>query len=35
MAWAPDAGTPIREGGIDVTAVPVARIPIRRRGGMA
>lgn len=35
MAWAPEAGTPIREGGIDVTAVPVARIPIRRRGGMA
>ena len=32
MAWAPDAGTPIREGGIDVTAVPVSRIPIRRRG---
>jgi malonyl-CoA O-methyltransferase len=35
MAWAPEAGTPIREDGIDVTAVPVARIPIRRRGGMA
>jgi malonyl-CoA O-methyltransferase len=32
MAWAPEAGTPIREGGIDVTAVPVSRIPIRRRG---
>lgn len=32
MAWAPEAGTPVREGGIDVTAVPVSRIPIRRRG---
>lgn len=32
MAWAPEAGTPIREGGIDVTAVPLSRIPIRRRG---
>ena len=32
MAWAPEAGTPIREGGVDVTAVPVSRIPIRRRG---
>ena len=32
MAWAPEAGTPIREGGMDVTAVPVSRIPIRRRG---
>lgn len=32
MAWAPEAGTPVREGGIDVTAVPLSRIPIRRRG---
>ena len=32
MAWAPPAGTPIREGGVDVAAVPVSRIPIRRRG---
>ena len=32
MAWAPEAGTPIREGGMDVTTVPVSRIPIRRRG---
>ena len=32
MAWAPDAGTPIREGGSDIAAVPIDRIPIRRRG---
>ena len=32
MAWAPEAGTPFREGGVDVTAVPLSRIPIRRRG---
>ena len=32
MAWAPEAGTPIREGCFDVTAVPLSRIPIRRRG---
>lgn len=31
MAWAPEPGTPIREGGFDVTAVPLSRIPIRRR----
>ncbi|WP_147653221.1 malonyl-ACP O-methyltransferase BioC [Vulcaniibacterium gelatinicum] len=31
MAWAPEAGTPIRLGGMEVTAVPVAQIPIRRR----
>ncbi|MEO5629972.1 MAG: malonyl-ACP O-methyltransferase BioC [Thermomonas sp.] len=31
MAWAPEAGTPIREGGIDVARVPLSRIPIRRR----
>ncbi|WCE05579.1 malonyl-ACP O-methyltransferase BioC [Pseudoxanthomonas sp. JBR18] len=30
-AWAPEAGTPIREGGHDVAAVPLSRIPIRRR----
>ena len=32
MAWAPEPGAPIREGGYEVTAVPVGRIPIRRRG---
>lgn len=32
MAWAPAAGTPIRHDGIDIAAVPVSRIPIRRRG---
>ena len=32
MAWAPEPGAPIREGGADLAAVPVARIPIRRRG---
>ncbi len=32
MAWAPEAGTPIREGGADIAAVPINRIPIRRRG---
>lgn len=32
MAWAPEAGTPIREGGADIAAVPISRIPIRRRG---
>ncbi len=31
MAWAPEAGTPIREGNLDVAAVPLSRIPIRRR----
>ncbi len=31
MAWAPEAGTPIREGDLDVAAVPLSRIPIRRR----
>ena len=30
-AWAPPPGAPIREGGYDVTSVPVAQIPIRRR----
>ncbi len=32
MAWAPDPGAPIREGGADLVAVPVSSIPIRRRG---
>ena len=32
MAWAPEPGAPIREGGADLVAVPVSRIPIRRRG---
>jgi malonyl-CoA O-methyltransferase len=31
MAWAPEPGMPIREGGYEVTSVPVGRIPIRRR----
>lgn len=31
MAWAPAPGAPIREGGMEVTTVPVSRIPIRRR----
>jgi malonyl-CoA O-methyltransferase len=31
MAWAPEHGAPIREGGFDVTAVPLSHIPIRRR----
>ncbi|MDR7100130.1 malonyl-CoA O-methyltransferase [Lysobacter niabensis] len=31
-AWGPQPGTPIRLGGIDEVAVPVAKIPIRRRG---
>ena len=31
MAWAPEAGTPIREGDVDVAAIPISRIPIRRR----
>ena len=31
MAWAPEPGAPIREGGFDVTAVPLSHIPIRRR----
>ncbi|MEJ7746527.1 MAG: malonyl-ACP O-methyltransferase BioC [Luteimonas sp.] len=30
-AWAPEHGAPIREGDFDVTAVPLASIPIRRR----
>jgi malonyl-CoA O-methyltransferase len=31
MAWAPAPGAPIRAGGVDIAAVPVASIPIRRR----
>lgn len=31
QAWAPEPGAPIREGGMEVTAVPLSRIPIRRR----
>ena len=31
MAWAPEPGAPIREGGFEVTSVPLSRIPIRRR----
>lgn len=31
-AWGPPPGTPIRLGGVDQVAVPVDRIPIRRRG---
>jgi malonyl-CoA O-methyltransferase len=31
QAWAPQPGAPIREGGYDVTSIPVAKIPIRRR----
>lgn len=31
QAWAPEPGAPIREGGLEVTAVPVSKIPIRRR----
>src|SRR3546814_8388974 len=30
-AWAPQPGAPIREGGFDVTSIPVSNIPIRRR----
>ena len=31
QAWGPAPGAPIREGGFDVTAIPVSQIPIRRR----
>jgi malonyl-CoA O-methyltransferase len=31
MAWAPPPGAPIREGGFEVTTVPVSAIPVRRR----
>ena len=32
MAWAPEAGTLLREGDVDVASIPLSRIPIRRRG---
>lgn len=32
MAWAPEAGTPLREGDVDVASIPLSRIPVRRRG---
>jgi malonyl-CoA O-methyltransferase len=32
MAWAPEAGTPLREGDADIASIPLSRIPIRRRG---
>ncbi len=32
MAWAPEAGTPLRDGDVDVASIPLSRIPIRRRG---
>ncbi len=31
LAWAPAAGTPLREGDMDVASIPLSRIPIRRR----
>ena len=31
QAWAPPPGAPIREGGDEIAAVPLAQIPIRRR----
>ncbi|MDR7070789.1 malonyl-CoA O-methyltransferase [Pseudoxanthomonas japonensis] len=31
-AWAPPPGAPIREQGEDIAAVPLSRIPIRRKG---
>lgn len=31
QAWAPEAGTPIRRGGIDEVRIPAARIPVRTR----
>ncbi|WP_027079515.1 malonyl-ACP O-methyltransferase BioC [Luteimonas mephitis] len=31
QAWGPQPGAPIREGGFDVTSIPVSKIPIRRR----
>ena len=33
MAWAPEHGQPIREGGEDVARFPAAGIPVRRRRG--
>jgi malonyl-CoA O-methyltransferase len=31
QAWSPPPGAPIREGGHEIAAVPLSRIPIRRR----
>jgi malonyl-CoA O-methyltransferase len=31
LAWAPDHGVPIREGGEDVARIPASGIPVRRR----
>jgi len=31
VAWAPEAGAPIREAGAEIAAFPATRIPIRRR----
>ncbi len=31
QAWAPQPGTPIRELGHDVVAIPLAKIPVRRK----
>ena len=31
LAWAPEPGTPIRADGIEQVAIPLSRIPIRRR----
>lgn len=31
MAWAPEHGAPIREGGVDLVSIPAGSIPIRRR----
>ncbi|NUS38466.1 MAG: malonyl-[acyl-carrier protein] O-methyltransferase BioC, partial [Lysobacter sp.] len=31
MAWAPQEGQPIREGGVDVARISASAIPVRRR----
>jgi malonyl-CoA O-methyltransferase len=31
-AWGPEPGQPRREAGLDIASVPLARVPIRRRG---
>jgi malonyl-CoA O-methyltransferase len=31
MAWAPEAGTPVRERDVEIASMPLSRIPIRRR----
>jgi malonyl-CoA O-methyltransferase len=31
MAWAPEPGAPIRQGGAEIASFPAARIPVRRR----